>query len=195
MRDADIATAQSILDAVGVTLPTGRMEDGGYDENGNLYRIPETIMSDPTNLADEDGDDQTVVEMTESKGVKKIVDDESETKETIAESTHEDKGKAAVDKDAMKIKCRLSDRGGPDVVILLGRTQTVGVLCRRIRDEGDVCAASSTSTLADEKQIPSHARIRVAYLGMILNDKQTLLEQGWKEGHVVNVLITGVYSN
>ena len=138
MRDADIATAQGILDAVGVTLPTGRMEDGGYDENGNLYRIPETIMSDPTNLVDEDGDDQTVVGTAESKEVTKLVDEEHESKEIMPEPTQQDKGKAVVDKDAMKVKCRLSDRGGPDVVVLLGRAQTVGVLCRRIRDEGDV---------------------------------------------------------
>ena len=150
VREADIATAQGILDAVGVTLPTGRMEDGGYDENGNLYRIPETIMSDPTNLVDEDGDDQTVVGTAESKEVTKVVDDENEPKEIATEPTQQDKGKAAVDKDAMKVKCRLSDRGGPDVVILLGRSQTVGVLCRRVRDEGDVSAAFTACITANK---------------------------------------------
>lgn len=39
------------------------------------------------------------------------------------------------------------------------------------------------------------ARVRLAYLGQMLNENETLLEQGWKEGHVVNALVSGIYSN
>jgi hypothetical protein len=38
----------------------------------------------------------------------------------------------------MKIKCRLSDRGGSDLIVLLTKTQTVAALIRRIRDDGEV---------------------------------------------------------
>ena len=50
VRDNDLVTAQGILDALGVTLPTGRLEEGGYDEAGNLYRLPAAVLSDPTNV-------------------------------------------------------------------------------------------------------------------------------------------------
>jgi hypothetical protein len=31
----------------------------------------------------------------------------------------------------------------------------------------------------------------MAYLGKMLDEKETLAAQGWKEGHVVNALVTG----
>lgn len=34
-------------------------------------------------------------------------------------------------------------------------------------------------------------KIKIAYLGKILKENETLLAQGWREGHVVNVLVFG----
>ena len=145
VRDRDITTAQGILDAAGVTLPTGRLEEGSYDEAGNLYRIPETILSDPTNVREgDDGDDATVVGVPESKEAKMI---DKPISKTSNEPSSDEKGKAVVDKDAMKIKCRLSDRGGPDVIVLLGKSQTVGALAQRAKDEGQVCIPPARQTL------------------------------------------------
>ena len=33
----------------------------------------------------------------------------------------------------------------------------------------------------------------MAYLGKMLNEKETLVSQGWKEGHVVNALVAGPF--
>lgn len=177
LREADLLTAQGILEAAGVTLPTGRLEDGGYDEAGNLYKLPEAVLSDPTNVEETDGDEQTMIGEIKDEG--KVVEGDEFSKEVMAEPTRQDKGKAAVEKDAMKVKCRLSDRGGPDVIVVLGRSQPISALIKGIREEAE---------------LPSSTRIRVAYLGRILSDKQSLLEQSWKEGHVLNVLISGVYT-
>lgn len=141
-----MADAQGILDALGVTLPTGQIEAGAYDENGNLYKIPQAVISDPTNIVEDsnDIDSQTVtgtndidaidakLEAAEGGNVSFGNDDSS------GEKVKEAKGKAAVERDALKVKCRLSDRGGPDVTVLLGRTQRVGALGQRIRDETEV---------------------------------------------------------
>ena len=126
-----------------MTLPTGRLEDGGYDEAGNLYKIPEAVLSDPTNIIgdESDVDGKTVVGVTEGKALEKSGEEtmlSSNMAALLAPAAH-DKGKAAVEKDAMKIKCRLSDRGGPDIVVLLGKSQTVGVLAKRIKDEAEAC--------------------------------------------------------
>ncbi|KIV88389.1 hypothetical protein PV10_08076 [Exophiala mesophila] len=183
LREGDLADAQGILDALGVTLPTGRIEAGSYDEMGNLYKIPEAVVSDPVDViedADEDG--QTVMGSSEVDVIAAKLEaaeggNASLTQEdSNGEKAKEAKGKAAVEKDALKVKCRLSDRGGPDVIVPLGRNQRVGALSQRIRDETDV---------------PPKAKIKIAYLGRIFDDKLTLLEQGWKEGHVVNALIVG----
>ena len=52
LRTGDIATAQSIIDAAGITVPTGDLCEGCYDEQGGLYRLPQCIVSDPENLVD-----------------------------------------------------------------------------------------------------------------------------------------------
>ncbi|ETN36215.1 uncharacterized protein HMPREF1541_08492 [Cyphellophora europaea CBS 101466] len=185
VRENDLATAQGILDAINVTLPTGRLEEGGYDEAGNLYRVPAAVLSDPTNIAPDNEDDvetDTMVGATDLQESAKVIeeDDDLEKDTMPASPTKEEKGKAPLEKDAMRVKCRLSDRGGPDVVVPLGKTQNVGALARLVKDESDV---------------PEHARIRVAYLGRILDERRTLQDQGWKEGQVVNVLISGVFSS
>lgn len=152
LREGELATAQGILEAAGVTIPTGNLVEGCYDEAGNLYRLPETIILDPLNvIADEttrrrdrnsnmDGD--TMVGLSEAKNAaldsRQAQDVEKEKEDSEAtERRREEKGKAS-ERDAVKVRCRLSDRGGPDVVVLLGRNQTVGTLARRITSETDV---------------------------------------------------------
>lgn len=146
LREGDLADAQGILDALEVTLPTGRLEEGAYDSQGSLYKIPQAVISDPTDVIEEfaDMDSQTVSGPADSDTLAakleatEDVDMDVSQPQADAEKTKEAKGKAAVDKDAMNVRCRLSDRGGPDVVVLLGRTQRVGLLAQRIREEVDV---------------------------------------------------------
>ncbi|EXJ77373.1 hypothetical protein A1O3_09599 [Capronia epimyces CBS 606.96] len=185
LHEGDLDDAQGILDALVVTLPTGRLEDGAYDEFGNLYRMPEAVISDPINVSEDAGDmdSQTVLGAGDIDTLAKLEAAEAgptsfNKEDTDGEKAKEAKGKAVVERDAMRVKCRLSDRGGPDVVVLLGKGQRVAALTQRIRDETEV---------------PSQARIRIAYLGKILDDRRTLAAQGWKEGHVVNALVVGMF--
>jgi len=169
IRQGDLAVAQGILDAAGITLPTGRLEDGAYDERGMLYRVRENIISDPLNVLDDDG--ATVVG---DDSLSKNLETGEDTLPPVASTnaiTYEkvDKGKEAIEKDAVKVRCRLSDRGGPDTIVLLGQTQNVSVLIRRIRNEATIA---------------SPVRVRIAYLGKILAEEQSLEEQGWQPGHV-----------
>ena len=38
-------------------------------------------------------------------------------------------------------------------------------------------------------QIPNSFRVRIAYLGRMLREQDSLLDQGWQSGHVVNAMI------
>lgn len=38
--EADLGTAQAIIDSEGLVVPTGKLDDGVYDQQGNLYKIP-----------------------------------------------------------------------------------------------------------------------------------------------------------
>lgn len=172
MRDGDFATAQSIIDAAGVTVPTGDLCEGCYDETGALYRLPQCIVSDPDNIVDSpaDGIDNDAI----SDG--KLGADEASEDELIPddiERRREEKGKTS-ERDLIKVKARLSDREGPDLTISIGKTQSVGLLARKVQGEAG---------------ISGRQRVRLAYLGRILNEHESLTDQGWKNGHIVNALV------
>jgi hypothetical protein len=109
-----MATAQSIIDAAGATLPTGDLADGVYDALGGYYGIPEWVVCDPVNVAEEGGEEE--------------VDDEDEGK-----------GKAVVtERETVKVTTRLSERGGIDVRVRIGRGESVKALARMVEEGSDV---------------------------------------------------------
>ncbi|KAK4691488.1 hypothetical protein P7C71_g5523, partial [Lecanoromycetidae sp. Uapishka_2] len=163
LADGDVATAQSILDAAAITVPTGDLKNGAYDEAGNLYQLPEHVISDPTNL---------ILDQEIKKG--ELSNDMTDDDEEL-ERKREEKGKTVLKtSDMVKVKARLSDRGGPDVVVTIGKDQAVRILIRRIQEEANI------------------GKVKIAYMGKILKDGETLQAQGWREGHVVNALVFGV---
>jgi Ubiquitin-binding domain len=222
--------------------------DGCYDEAGNLYRLPEVVVSDPVNTVrggdrqeeamvdvglrnSNNIDGETIIGVPDLKLAttpeEKLLhrddgDVEKEDTDTL-ERRREEKGKAS-ERDAVKVRCRLSDRGGPDVVIALAKTQQVATLVRRVQVEGKVCVPfllsvrphmllipdqnnafpppeSGISRLANflnpppcHQQVSPSLHIRLAYLGKILNERDTLEAQGWKEGHVINAMVVGAES-
>ncbi|KAJ0424767.1 hypothetical protein BJY00DRAFT_247884 [Aspergillus carlsbadensis] len=205
MRADDLVTAQSIIDAAGVTVPTGDLCQGVYDEQGVLYRLPRCIVSDPENIvaeragADVDGDrerggttDEEDDEEEEEEGGfetddRKIALDEASGDELIGdndgdgdgavererERRRDEKGKTS-ERDLVRVKARLSDRGGPDVIVSVKKTQTVGFIARKLQQEVG---------------IPKTQRIRIVYLGKMLKEHTPLTEQGWKSGNVINALV------
>ncbi len=127
MMGGDLDTAQGIIDAAGVTLPKGDLISGAYDEAGNFYQMPEFIVSDPVNV---------IIDVVgrDAKGEEVEGTDEEEV-----ERRRDEKGKGVLKSgDMINIKARLSDRGGPDVQVLMGKDQNVRVLARRVQEEGGV---------------------------------------------------------
>ncbi|KAL2871993.1 uncharacterized protein BJX67DRAFT_95584 [Aspergillus lucknowensis] len=200
MRADDLATAQSIIDAAGLTVPTGDLCQGCYDEQGVLYRLPRCIVSDPENMvvssgasdddeeeevtSDEDGGRDVDVDVGfEGTDDRKFAQDEASGDELIGdedghverqrERRRDEKGKTS-ERDLVRVKARLSDRDGGDVVVSVRKTQNVGVIARKIQQEVG---------------IPRTQRVRIAYLGKMLKENTPLTEQGWKPGHVINALV------
>lgn len=131
LADGQIQNAQGILDASGVTIPTGDLANGAYDEMGNLYQIPEQVISDPVNMA--------LASQDNAGGKTEGAKTGEETDEDEVERRREEKGKGVLKNgDSVKIRARLSDRGGPDVIVLLGKEQNVRVLVRRVQEEAGV---------------------------------------------------------
>lgn len=152
MRAGDLATAQSIVDAVGVTIPTGDLCEGCYDEQGVLYRLPQCIVSDPENMVKDSspggkstedgvGQDQDQDEDTEALSDVNLTTDDASGDELISEDLErrrDEKGKTS-ERDLIRVQARLSDRGGPDLMLLVGKGQSVGYLARKVQQEAGVC--------------------------------------------------------
>ncbi|KAI3331582.1 ubiquitin domain-containing protein [Xylariaceae sp. AK1471] len=171
----DLATAQGLLKAAEVTLPTGDLSNGVYDSLGNYYALPEWIVSDPANVAEDSGAQRESVEQD-----RKVEDDltgedtPEEVDEDEALRRREEKGKAVVDiKNLIKVRARLSENY-PDVAISLDADETVRSLARKI---------------VEESGLPSMKRVRVAYMGKILKENMSLPSQGWQKDHIVNALV------
>lgn len=139
-----LATAQSILKAAEVTLPTGDLSNGVYDALGNYYALPEWIVCDPLNVAEErnaknksdvgrKGED----DMTGEDTTEEIDEDE-------ALRRREEKGKAVADiKNMMKVRARLSENL-PDVIVSVGLEETVRIFAKRVAEESSVSCESNT---------------------------------------------------
>ena len=128
LAEDDIATAQGILDASAITLPTGDLANGAYDEAGNFYQMPEYIVGDPNNVIPASRD-----EIVKAQDIQDAADEEE------LERRREEKGKGVVKSgELIMVKARLSDRGGPDLVISIGKEQTVRILIRKIQEEANV---------------------------------------------------------
>jgi hypothetical protein len=130
-EEGGLATAQQILDAAGITLPTGDLANGAYDGFGAFYPLPEHIVADPTNMAYassslgiDDGD----------KGAESEEPDEDEILKR-----REEKGKGVLNtEDLISVKARLSDGGGPDLTVSIGKDDSVRLLARRLLEESGV---------------------------------------------------------
>lgn len=132
VRDPTIAlaTAQSILDAGDITLPTGNLADGVYDALGNYYQLPCHIVSDPVNLIPD--------EQVDSGEVKYTQPPEAEDDEEAEARRREEKGKAVVDvRSQINATVRLSDTSR-DLTLRVGKDETVRNIIRRIAEETGV---------------------------------------------------------
>lgn len=170
-QDGGLATAQEILRAAQISLPTGDLSNGAYDAWGQFYQIPEHIASDPTNLRDEN---------SSVDGAKdENVGDKSEESEDLSDETlrrREAKGKAVVDpNDSFIFKARRSDGEATDLTITVSKHDSVKMVARRLKVKAGLQPAQ---------------QVRISFLGKMLDEKKTLTEEGWKEGLVVNAYIT-----
>ncbi|KAK4155000.1 hypothetical protein C8A00DRAFT_13929, partial [Chaetomidium leptoderma] len=169
-----LATAQSILDAADITLPTGDLYNGAYDALGNYYQMLHQIVADPSNLLWSPGsaEDQALDDV--KAGLTAVEENEREYGDDDAERRREEKGKAVVNiRDQITIRARLSD-GSRDVNVAVDKGDSIRRIARLI---------------AEEAKLHGDKKIRIAYMGKILQDGSPLMTQGWKQGHVVNALV------
>ena len=139
-----LATAQSILDAAEITLPTGNLAHGAYDNFGNYYAFHEWIVSDPANIAEhegeEDGEGRAGVDDEDAKTAPPF---EAGDEEDDVLRRREEKGKAVVNvKDLVTVYARLSENGR-DIKVSISKSESVRSVARKVLEESGVCRSFS----------------------------------------------------
>lgn len=140
-----LATAQSILDAGDITLPTGNLADGAYDALGNYYQLPAHIVSDPVNIVPDDdaaGGGAIVGEtkdgLREAEDTAEDADFDDDDDDDDAERRREEKGKGVADVRSQVVAViRMSDTGR-DMKLHVGKEESVRSIIRRINEETGV---------------------------------------------------------
>jgi len=164
-EDGGLGTAQMILTAADITLNRGDLCYGVYDRFGESYQLPEHIVADPANIVDTPEE-----EVEERSG-----SEPSDLSEDELLRRREERGKAVLRaEDMCVVRFKLSDRDSMPLKVTIGKQDTVRLVCRRI---------------VEEMEIPPTKRLKLAYLGKILIEKEGLLAQGFDLHHVVNALV------
>ncbi|EQB57200.1 ubiquitin domain-containing protein [Colletotrichum gloeosporioides Cg-14] len=160
-----LATAQSILDAADITLPTGDLAQGAYDQLGNYYQLNEWAVANPTNLVE---DDTTIDVADDDEGLstRDFKDDLAGGEETTEELDEDEN---------LSLLARLSENGR-DVTVGFSKTDSVKTITGKILNEAGLS--------------PTKKKIRLAFMGKLLKENLPLTEQGWTQGQVINAYVS-----
>jgi hypothetical protein len=132
-----LATAQIILTAAEISLPTGDLANGVYDSLGNLYQLPEWVVSDPENIL-EDTDADTKGELAVAVDDAAGGGDDQDASEDGQDPRTEDRGKAVLDtREQITVRARLSENGR-DVQITIFKSDTAKSVAKQIADKAKV---------------------------------------------------------
>lgn len=134
-----LATAQSILDAADITLPTGNLADGVYDALGNYYQLPAQVVSDPVNIVSGDGvgDDNTKDDLPVAEDTSGNVDPGLHD----TQRRREDKGKGVIDARTQVLAVVRLSETSRDLKLHVGKDENVRCIIRRILEETGVSSS------------------------------------------------------
>ena len=128
--DGGLGTAQQILDAADITIPTGDLATGGvYDSLGAHYSLPEYIVSDPQNIAE--------LSVRQSNDDKSGEEAEEDGDEILRR--RQEKGKAVVNaEDLIIIRVKVSDRDETPLKVTISKEDNARIVALKILEEVDV---------------------------------------------------------
>lgn len=140
-----LETAQTILTAAEISLPTGNLVNGAYDSFGNYYSLPEWAVSDPQDIMQGEGDKEEIptgARDSDEEGYDTAGLTDSENQKRRGE-----KGKGVVDtREQIKLCARLSETG-QDITVIVDRADTVKAVLRAIDSASAVCFPSTLAFL------------------------------------------------
>jgi hypothetical protein len=167
--DAGLGTAQLILEAAEITIPTGELTGGLYDKFGNHYRLPAYVASDPTNLGPPNDATNPGASVEGEEG---LGSNETPETEEAAQIRREAKGKAV--EDLMIIEVKRSDLAEKRHQININKLDSCRVIARKVEEQ---------------TQLNPSKTIRLYYRGKKLKESLSLSANDWKSGDIVSAMV------
>ena len=142
--------------------------------------MPDWVLRDPEDIIEGSDEaaarDATSGDLTDEKDLAAAVAAEDDEHDDDADEADiaaggKGKGRAADAGESMRIRVRFST-GAPDVEVSVGMNQPVSVLLTLLATH-----------------VGAHRRVRLVYLGKILESGKSLAAQGWKAGDVLSALV------
>lgn len=163
-----LSNAQAIIDAAGITLPTGDLVDGAYDGWGNHYVLPVWVVAQPDGLVEGEGVVEDFEEALRRKLASRggeglgpaVAGGAGDGRDPVVDGVADEDDIAALNgkgkradglllemekekekEDTITVKCRLSD-GRQDIVVKMPRASPVCELSQKVAKIAEVCFSS-----------------------------------------------------
>jgi hypothetical protein len=121
--DGGLATAQQILTAAEITVPSGDLANGVYDSFGAFYSLPEHVVSDPVNIV-----------LTDSLNAA----DEAGGSEDAKEGPVVEDKRIISPEERISVKARRSDGVVKDLVITASKKDSIQLLSTKFMEAAKV---------------------------------------------------------
>ncbi|KAJ3267587.1 Ubiquitin domain-containing protein 2 [Borealophlyctis nickersoniae] len=198
--------AQAILDSANITIPTGNLADGCYDELGNQYVIPLMCQVDPTNIVVDGTASSVPADSTDAAvpGAGGAGSSTPHSEHTTPRSSTLSKLTSTLKKSPsppsppspssptahqkLTITARLNT--GKDLPLRILPTDTIGVIKRMVEESQGL--NQSAGTEGGEKDELTRVRLRFFLMGKVLEEGMTVEGANVREGSVVQVMVAPV---
>ncbi|CAG8581419.1 8998_t:CDS:2 [Ambispora gerdemannii] len=163
----DLILAQAIIDSANITIPTGNLTNGCYDELGNRYVIPVYCIVEPVNLIKEsDSEGGTSSHQADDNMDSKLLSESAASVTTTDDNTFYDHN----------LTVRLSNHAKDVRISVNLKQETIGTLRQKL--------------CANEELDGQEFNARFFFLGRMLDDDTKLADVKFEEGQVLQALIT-----
>ncbi|KAJ3149116.1 Ubiquitin domain-containing protein 2 [Geranomyces michiganensis] len=200
-----LTLAQAIVDSANMTVPTGKLTDGCYDELGNNYRIPNYCVIEPTNLlpasAPAAGASSTSPTVTDPSSSTSpllppsgggVAGTPNRAAAPIALSASSPSQAPLSTPTTAPTPTTATTPAAPPISITARLSVGKDVKMPGISRDTTVAQIKAAVLAAAESDVGaggSGARLKVFYLGRLMPDDKTVREIGVAEGGVVQVMV------
>ncbi|KAJ1565900.1 Ubiquitin domain-containing protein 2 [Nowakowskiella sp. JEL0078] len=195
---SDISAAQTYIDSAFITVPTGVLADGCYDELGNQYIIPAYCFANPINLILNDGitaDVDTTTATSSSNGLTQ----EKLSKSIIVESTSKSESNSVTsdtktDKP-QRVITSLAASAGANTLGITVRLSTAKDIKMTVALNDSF---SAIKKLVEEQEKPQwdsekkKFKLRFFFMGKTVDERTKIKDTKISDGSVLQVMVVPI---